>query len=619
MYVLGTAGHVDHGKSAMVRALTGIDPDRLPEEKKRQMTIDLGFAWFKLPDGREVSIVDVPGHEDFIRNMLAGVAGIDLALLVIAADEGVMPQTREHLAILDFLMVERGIVVVTKKDLVDSEGLELAVMEAEDVIKNTFLSSAPVVAISAFTGEGIPELKATVSRLLDETTRRRDIGRPRLAIDRIFTIKGFGTVVTGTLVDGQLKVGQEIQILPSGLKSAVRRLETHKNKLDTALPGSRVSVNLAGISPEKLERGMVITTAGWLRPSRFLDVRLRAIKGLPREISHNMSVMFYAGTSEVSARIRLLDREKLGAGDVGWAQLKLERPVAVAKDDFFVLRSPQATLGGGQIVDTEPKRHRRFQASLVQNLQARGKGTPEEVLFAILEANGPLEFEKLLQGSQMGEPDMKKALAALMERKQVIAIGSPGAHQLFLSDNRWHSLTQEATTLVQNYHAQFPLRRGMSREELKSRLRVPSLHFDSLLKKTAEDGILVEEEKVVRLPSQTISLSPEQESRVAAYMGALTRDPYSPPADLSLDTELLNMLLQEGRVTKIGEGIIISSAAYEVAVKKITAEIKKRGKITVAEVRDLIDTNRKNAVAFMEYMDGQRITLRIGNERVLRQ
>jgi selenocysteine-specific elongation factor len=356
MYVLGTAGHVDHGKSTLVHALTGIDPDRLPEEKEREMTIDLGFAWFQLPDGKEVSIVDVPGHEDFIKNMLAGVYGIDAALLIIAADEGVEQQTREHLAILDLLKVDKGIIVLTKKDLVDEEGLELARMEAEETVKGTALAAAPILAVSSTTGEGIPELKTAISRLLDVTPLPRDIGRPRLSIDRRFAIKGFGTVVTGTLIDGKLSVGQEIEIKPPGLKGHIRGLETHKKKLESALPGTRVAVNLANIPAERIERGMVITTPGWLIPAEFLDVKLRAVPNLSRPITHNMEVTFHSGTTEAAAFVRLLDKEVLDAGETGWAQLKLDRPVAVARDDFFIIRSPQGTVGGGEIVDLNPRR-----------------------------------------------------------------------------------------------------------------------------------------------------------------------------------------------------------------------------------------------------------------------
>ena len=618
MYVLGTAGHVDHGKSVLVRALTGIDPDRLPEEKKREMTIDLGFAWFKLPSGREVSIVDVPGHERFIKNMVAGVGGIDLALLVIAADEGVMPQTREHLAILDLLGIKRGLVIITKKDLVDEEGLELVNMEAEEVIKGTTLAEAPIVAVSAITGEGLPELIATIDRLLDFTPPRRDIGRPRLAIDRVFTIKGFGTVVTGTLIDGKFKVGQEVEILPPGLRTHIRGLETHKRRIETALPGTRVAVNLAGIHAEELERGMVLTTPGWLKPTRFLDVKLRAISSLPRPITHNMSVTFHSGASEVGGKVRLLDKEELKAGESGWAQLSLTRLVTVAKGDLFVIRSPQTTLGGGEIVDIHPKRHRRFQAAVIESLKAREEGSPEKILLASLEASGPSRLEEVALQCLLSEVEVKKALEVLVEQKQVMTVGPEGPQQLLLSRSHWERLSQEATKLVQGYHSQFPLRRGMPKEELKSRLKILPQYFADLLAKFAAERVLVEEGATVRLPSHSIKLSPKQQAEVDAFLKNLAQNPFSPPTNPNLDPELINLLVEEGKVVKVGEGIFFSASAYQEMVRQIIQHLKSRGKITVAEVRDRFQTSRKYAVALMEYLDDQKITRRVGNERVLR-
>lgn len=618
MYVLGTAGHVDHGKSVLVHALTGIDPDRLPEEKRREMTIDLGFAWFKLPDGREVGFVDVPGHERFIKNMIAGVAGIDLALLIIAADEGVMPQTREHLAILDLLNVKRGLVVITKKDLVDEEGLELVALEADELIKGSTLAQTPIVAVSAITGEGLPDLIAAISHLLDVTPPRRDIDRPRLPIDRVFTMRGFGTVVTGTLIDGKLQVGQEIEILPLGLKTHIRSLETHQRKLDTAHPGSRVAANLARLATEKPERGMVITTPGWLKPAQFLDVKLRVVPNLPHDVTHNMSVTFYSGTSEVGAKVRLLDREKLRVGERGWAQLKLARTVVVTKGDLFIIRSPQGTLGGGEIVDTHPRRHRRFHPAVIQNLEARKEGTPEDILLATLEASGASELEEALLQCHFDKVESKKALESLVKRKQVVVIGTEDIHQLLFSSGHWECLIKEVTALVQSYHSQSPLRRGMPKVELKSQLRKMPRYFDGILQKLVGEGVLVEEGTTVSLPSHSVRLSQGQQAKVDAFLKVITQNPYYPPADLSLDTELLNMLLQEGKVIKLGEGVIFSNFAYEEMMKQIIEHIKNHGRITVAEVRDMFQTSRKYAVALMEYLDDQKITRRIGNERLLK-
>ena len=317
MYVIGTAGHVDHGKSALVRALSGIDPDRLREEKERGLTIDLGFAWLTLPSGREVSIVDVPGHERFIRNMLAGVGGIDVALLVVAADEGVMPQTREHLAIIDLLRIDRGLVAVTKKDLVDDDWMELVTSDIGDALKGTTLEDARMVGVSSVSGEGLGELQEALDEILDGVEAKSDDGHPRLPIDRAFTISGFGTVVTGTLVGGELAVGEEVELVPGGQRGRVRGIQTHKQSAKVGMPGTRVAANISGINHESVERGQILTDRGWLRESRALDVRLRVVQDSPVSVKHRASVMLHLGTSETLARVRLLDQQELEPGESG--------------------------------------------------------------------------------------------------------------------------------------------------------------------------------------------------------------------------------------------------------------------------------------------------------------
>jgi selenocysteine-specific elongation factor len=390
MYVIGTAGHIDHGKSALVEALTGIDPDRLREEKERGLTIDLGFAWLTLPNGDEVSIVDVPGHERFIKNMLAGVGGIDLALLVIAADEGVMPQTREHLAIIDLLGIQHGVVAITKVDLVEPEFAELVAADAEETLRGTALESAPLILCSAVTRQGLDEVVAALQSELARTPAKRDIGRPRLPIDRAFTIAGFGTVVTGTLLDGSLQESQEVEVLPPGRRSRIRGLQAHRQKVQKAPPGRRTAVNLTGLSVEKLERGMVVTTPGWLRPTTTLDVRLRAVRYLRRPLRHSMTVTFHTGSAEVEGRLLLLDREELLPEESSWAQLRLAQPVAAVKGDGFVIRDPNDTLAGGRILDTQARRHRRFHEATIDKLEAMDRGSPQEaVLIAVARSEQP--------------------------------------------------------------------------------------------------------------------------------------------------------------------------------------------------------------------------------------
>lgn len=388
MYVIGTAGHVDHGKSTLIKALTGIDPDRLPQEKERGMTIDLGFAWLTLPSGREVGIVDVPGHERFVKNMLTGVGGIDLALLVVAADESIMPQTREHMAILDIVRVKGSLITITKSDLVDEELLELVKVEVEDTLKGTSFEGSPILAVSAYTGQGLEELKATLEQMLDSTQPRPDLGRPRLPVDRCFTVAGFGTVVTGTLIDGTLSLGQEVELAPSGLRARVRGLQSHRKKVKVADPGRRLAVNLSGISHDQIERGDVVTIPGWLRPTTMLDARLRVIRGAPRPLKHNEGVTFHVFTSETNARVRLLDAKELKPGEEGWAQIHLSDPIPMVKGDFFVIRSPETTLGGGKMVDPYPRRHRPFHQSVLDHLAAMEGGSGQELVVSAVEQWG---------------------------------------------------------------------------------------------------------------------------------------------------------------------------------------------------------------------------------------
>jgi selenocysteine-specific elongation factor len=394
MRVIGTAGHVDHGKSTLVRRLTGIDPDRLAEEKAREMTIDLGFAWLKMPDDSVVGIVDVPGHRDFIENMLAGVGGIDAVLLVIAADEGVMPQTREHLAILNLLSIEHGIIVLTKTDMVDdAEWLELVQQEVRDVLQGTTLADAPIVPVSAHTGAGIDALITSLAALLAELPSRPDYGTPRLPIDRVFTMSGFGTVVTGTLTGGALRVGDEVELFPDAVTARVRGLQSYKQSVPLAYPGSRVAVNLSGVDKQRVTRGAVLALPDSLHPSTLVDVWLRFLSDAPRPLFHNAEVKVFAGTTECSAHVRLLNDEQVAPGQDAWVQLRLDRPLALAQGDRYIIRfpSPAETVGGGLIVNPTPAhRWRRFQARVIDDLKTRMAGTPaQRIAHAAPDRNRP--------------------------------------------------------------------------------------------------------------------------------------------------------------------------------------------------------------------------------------
>ncbi len=621
MYVIGTAGHVDHGKSTLVKALTDIDPDRLPEEKEREMTVDLGFAWMTLPSGREVSIVDVPGHERFIKNMLAGVGAIDLAMLIVAADESVMPQTREHLAILDILRIRRGLVVITKVDLVDEELVELVQAEVEDTLMGTAFEGCPMAPVSAYTGEGIDDLKAMIDDILNDTETRRDLGRPRLPIDRCFTVSGFGTVITGTLIDGSVAVGQQIELAPSGRQARIRGLQSHKSRLDAAAPGIRLALNLSGISRDDVMRGEVLTNPGWLRPTRRFDANLRMVKGAPHALKHNEGVTFHLFTSETTGRVRLLDADRLPPGSEGWVQVLLDEPVPMVKGDFFVLRSSEDTLGGGQVADPNPRRrHRRFAHEVLERLTTLDAGASEDVILTIADQMGPCDLRTLSQRSNLSEEEILERLGALIEAEEIVALGGMGAQgdAVVYSRRGWDILRNQAQVALQAYHNQYPLRRGAPPQELRSRLRVSQPVYLRAAARLADEGAIVDDSGVVRTPDHRVELSDGQQSEIADYLAALAAEPWSPPTDRPVDPELLAHLQERGDVVKVNETVVFTTAAYEDMAGRIVEHLNANGSVTVADARTIFGTSRKYVLPLLEYLDQQRITRRVGDERVLR-
>lgn len=642
MYVVGTAGHVDHGKSTLVEALTGIDPDRLREEKEREMTIVLGFAWLTLPNGEPVGIIDVPGHKDFIKNMLSGVGGIDTALLVIAADEGMMPQTREHLAILDLLQVRGGVIALTKIDLIqDREWLDLVAADIMEQVEDTSLADAPIVPVSAHTGEGLDILIAELQNRLQDIQPRADRGRPRLPVDRVFTIAGFGTVVTGTLSDGTLRVGQEVEILPSDRRARIRGLQTHKTKLEEALPGSRVAVNLTGVSMEEVTIGDVVTAPGWLRPTTLVDVQLRYLADAPFPLRHNTEIDFFSGAAEVPARVRLLGAEALAPGEIGWAQIRLSQPLALVRGDRFIIRrpSPSITVGGGVVVDPAPRRrHRRFRTDVVERLQTLAHGTPEEVVLQALERQQPSEARELVQRLTIPVEQTAAALDQMLVQGQVLildgldeaitALPHPESSARFLvSVSGWREIGERLRSALQVYHQEHPLRRGMPREELRSHLqqRLSGLGgklFNQIIGRAVREGILDGDENSIWLAEHTVVLTPEQQQQVDRLLSQFKAAPYVTPSVAEsvseLGDELFNALLEAGILERLSAEVVFLRQTVEEMKARIVQEIQEQGSITVAGVRDLFGTSRKYALALMEYLDQQRVTKRVGDTRTLR-
>jgi selenocysteine-specific elongation factor len=639
MRVIGTAGHVDHGKSTLVKAITGIDPDRLKEEKQREMTIDLGFAWLTLPSNEIVGVVDVPGHQDFIKNMLAGVGGIDAALFVIAADEGVMPQTREHLAILNLLEVPRGVIAITKIDMVDDEDwLELVQADVAETVAKTVLADAPMVPVSALSGAGLPTLLETLDHLLTEIPARANRGRPRLPIDRVFSMSGFGTVVTGTLLDGQLQVGQEVEILPQGLKSRIRGLQSHKKSVEVAQPGSRTAVNLSGISTDEIRRGNIVTTPGWLEPSQLVDVHLQILADAPKPLGHNQEVEVFAGAAEVSGFTRLLGARQIAPGESGWVQLRLAERIPVVKGDRFIIRqpSPSLTIGGGVVVDPLPRRrHRRFRPELMSRLETLLAGTPEDLLLAELDRRGPLPVRTLVSESGLPVKTAAGALAQLLKNEVVFLLsntdgkidGTPAeemskAKALVASRAGWAALLSQVKAILADYHDRFPLRIGIPRGELKSRLKMETRLFNDAIQRGQVEGSLVATEMSVWLPDHQVRFSPQQQAAVDKLLANFRRDPYNTPLPkdvvAALGEEVMLALMEGEQLVRLSKEVILLSETYEAFVAWLREYLSKNETVNVAQVRDAFNTSRKYALALLEYTDEQRITRRVGDERVLR-
>jgi selenocysteine-specific elongation factor len=631
MHVIGTAGHVDHGKSTLVQALTGTHPDRLKEEREREMTIDLGFAWLTLPSGEEVGIVDVPGHRDFIENMLAGIGGIDAALFVIAADEGMMPQTIEHLAILDILQVQGGVIALTKIDLInDPDWLDLVEEDIRSALKHTVLESAPIVRVSSRTHQGISELLNCLNDSLVNRPHRPDLGRPRLPVDRVFTMPGFGTVVTGTLSDGSLHTADEVEILPSGLRTRIRGLQTHRRKEETAIPGSRTAVNISGINVDQVKRGDVIAFPGTYQPARRIDVRFRLLPDIAQPLKHNMLVKFFLGAAEIQSRVRLLGSEELLPAEEGWLQLELDEPIVAVRGDRYILRrpSPGETLGGGTVVDPHPKgRHKRFSAQELANLDTLERGTPAEVLLQSMLALGITQLQDVVTRSNLDASTANQSIQELVVKGEIIALenqelDSISPMTLVTSIAYWNTLKRQILKEVGDYHINYPLRRGIPREELKSRLKLSSRFFNIALRRIVSEGELEETGSIVRRVGYAIKFNPQQQRSVDGLLARFIASPFSPPTMKECLTEvgeeLYNAMIDVGLLIPIPPDVVFRKQDYDLMLIEIVNLLKKKGTITAAEMRDHFNTSRRYVLALLEYLDAQRITVREGDARRLK-
>lgn len=622
MQVIGTAGHVDHGKSTLINRLTGMNPDRLKEEQDREMSIELGFAWFMLPNGGEIGIVDVPGHRDFIENMLAGIGGIDAVIFVVAADEGVMPQTREHLAILDLLQIPAGVVALTKVDLVTEPGwLDLVEAELRETLSGTVLEYAPIVPVSARTGQGMDTLVQTLQEILTQHPHRPDLGRPRLPVDRIFTLPGFGTIVTGTLLDGHLAVGDDVLILPHGVKGRIRGLQTHKQAEQSAFPGSRTAVNISGISVDEVARGDVLVHPGDYRTTKMMDVFCTLLLDAEAPLRHNTEIKLFLGASEVMARARVLGIQECPPGGEAFLQLMLREPVVALRGDRFIIRrpSPPATIGGGKVVDPHPtRRHRRFNTVRLDELERLLMGTPEDILLQTALKLGPTSSNELLEAAGLEAGPGQAALTTLIDQGALVLLNGG---RVIMPQGLLTRLKEDVESRLSDYHQQYPLRLGMPRERLKSQIALDAKTYDALISWIGEESILVESGADLCLSEHQVRFTPAQQAQVDVLLREFEAQPYSPPSykqsSEQVGEEVLRALITLGKLSWIGEDVLFLPQIFEEIRQAVISQIQQSGSITLAELRDRFDTSRKYAVAVLEYLDQAGVTLRRGDARVL--
>ena len=627
--IIGTAGHVDHGKTALIKALTGIETDRIKEEKKRGITIELGFAYLDLPDGEKAGIIDVPGHEKFVKNMLAGAGGIDLALLVVAADEGFMPQTREHLGILSLLDIPEGIIVITKKDIVDEDWLEMMKEDIRAQVAGTFLENAPMIAVSSYTGEGIEELRQKIFALIDQNTQLKNLQKPwRIPADRVFSIEGFGTVITGTLIEGTVKVGDPVTVYPSGISTKVRNLQVHSKDVDTAYAGQRVAMNLAGLKKSDLAKGDVAAQPGSMINTMMVDVRMSILKDCERQILNNTRLHLYHGARDILCKLVLLDRDAAQAGDVCYAQLRLEEEVALKTGDHFVLRfySPLETIGGGVVLDSNPFKHKRNDPVVLEDLKVKDTGSEKErIAVALREYSSKFESLDVLQvQTNIDREVFDKQIEKLLKDKTAYRISD----SIVIHSDYITTLKESATRMLEAYHKETPLREGMKKEEFRGKLvRCDDIAIvDKLIDSLVNRKVLKIVNGCVALADFEVQANDNQQELMGKIEAVLKNAGIAVPSVAEVQQmfpkeknfkQVLEALINTGRLVRVEDKICLHWDVYADCYEKSRQYIQEHGQMTLAEFRDMMGTSRKYAMAILEYWDRRGITKKVGDARVL--
>ncbi|MFW6147900.1 MAG: selenocysteine-specific translation elongation factor [Thermodesulfobacteriota bacterium] len=629
--ILGTAGHIDHGKTALVRALTGIDTDRLKEEKRRGITIELGFAHLVLPSGVTLGIVDVPGHERFVKNMVVGATGIDLVALIVAADEGVMPQTREHLEICKLLNINYGFVVITKIDLVDADWLSLVRDDVSSFLEGTFLENAPVVEVSSETGQGIEK----VVTILEELTRNipeRPMGTLfRLPIDRVFTMKGFGTVVTGTTISGHIDVGSEVTIYPRGIRSKIRGIQVHNKEVSSVRAGSRTAINLQGVEKAQIARGDVVAQKDSLRPTYMVDAVLEYLHSNPKQLQNRKRIRFHCGSSEIIGMAVLLDRDKLQPGETCFAQFRLEKPTVVRSGDRFVIRSysPVRTIGGGYILNPLPGKKKRFSTDVLSELTVLKDGTDREIIEQHIKTSKMrgLTLQEISFLASMNKDDISRIIAMLSSDRTIISCDPDKT--AFIHVDFYSKAKQMMLSILSDYHKNYPLKQGLAKEELRSRIsgNMQEKLFNKLLGDLIAEQAIVRQKDIIRSQAHKVTLQKDQEASRAKieeiYREAGLEPPYFKDLDISIlkadGRDVLETMVKDGTLVKVKEDLYFHKKAIEGLKVKLIDHIKGKGEITTPELKALTGVSRKYTIPLIEYFDKNQVTVRIGDKRVLRK
>ncbi len=630
--IVGTAGHIDHGKTTLIRALTNRDTDRLKEEQKRGISIELGFTYFDLPSGKRAGIIDVPGHEKFIKNMLAGVMGIDIVLLVIAADEGVMPQTSEHLAILDLLGIDKGFIVMTKADLVEKEWIELVEEDIRESVKGSFLENAPIIPVSSVTRNGIEEITKLIDELAQEVEMRDVDDMPRLPVDRVFSIAGFGTIVTGTLLSGKFNVGDEIQIFPGENIGRIRSLQVHDEDVSIAYAGQRVAINISGIKKSEIERGDVVAPIDSMKKTMMLDAKVKLIEDMDRSIENRTRLRLYIGSKEVLCRIILLDRDVINPGEEAYAQLRLEEETVAKRGDRFILRfySPMYTIGGGKVLEPNPNKKKRFDEKAIEELKIKEEGESIDIIERIILDNSK-KFPTIKEIATMTailEENVRKDIEALANKDKLVLFNLTKEVYVIHIDY-FNSLKEDILKELEEFHKKYPLKSGMSKEEIRSKFlgNANPRVGDRFIELLVEMNYIDKNMEKVHIKGFEIKYNDTQLEIKEELIHLYISNNFMPPKKEDIYQELkydknqveqvLNALISNEDIIQLNSEICLHKSSYEEAQNILIDYLNKNSSITVAEYRDVLNTNRKVALGLLEYFDQEKITKRDGDIRSL--